>query len=105
MTTPEPNPYPLGKLTTTAGTKVPLTSDADLWAKWLEITALNTNTTDVYLGKSTMNTTTLVGVQKILSPGMSWVIDGGPGNTIRVADYSLDVVTTGEGIYSTCKVL
>lgn len=99
------NPFSYGKITTNIGTKRALTynfaSDAEVVAapmSYLMVKALPTNTDNVFIGYSDMNTTTLAGVVAIIGPGESFAVGHPNVSTIQVRDLYLDVSVNGEGV-------
>lgn len=101
------NPVSLGKLAPTSGTAIRITTNVngaygntqtaeDLYCNSLEIKAALANTGQVFIGSSTMNKTTLVGVIKVLDPGDDWTLTGSGMNTLWTGTYFIDVATTGD---------
>lgn len=101
-------PEPLGKLANTPGTPIRITANLanstdgakaagntnsgdDLWCNKIEIKALSGNTGKIYIGKSTMNTTTMAGVVRVLEKGEVWqLVERRGGNVYRAGDYYYD---------------
>lgn len=105
------NPFPLGLISTTIGAKANLIvnfpSYTDLVANWIQIQALDTNTKNIFVGKSDMNTTTMAGVLKILQPGETWSCPPNPGsmNRLIVSEFNIDVEVNAEGVIAACFVV
>jgi hypothetical protein len=101
----------LGKVTATAGTPVcimaNLPSSTDQRCHKVVIQSLPDNTGMVYIGSSTINTTTLANVHKILkAAGDSESICGNYGlNVVNPWDLYVDVETSDEGIIGYLFVL
>lgn len=116
-------PEPLGKLAPTAGAPIRATSNLanstdgqkafgntspgnDLWVNKIEFKAPAGNTGNVFIGKSGMNTTTLVGVIRVLEPGESWPVTEHPrGNVYHLGDWFIDVANTGDSCHGSADVI
>jgi hypothetical protein len=106
------NPFPLGKVTTNAGTPVALTNNfssdtavTGVLTSKLSIQALTDNVGSVYLGYADMNKSTLAGVLAILAPGDGWpYYDATSLGVIKASDFYIDVETNGDGILASFDV-
>lgn len=107
------NPAALGKIVVAAaGTPVSILSnfegDQDYYgmqANKIILQALPTNTGNVYLGYSDMDTSTGEGVLAELTPGTMWSItDPSAANVFAVGIYYLDAASDGDGAYAAAHV-
>jgi hypothetical protein len=87
------------------GTPVPLTTDSTITASKLFVQVIPGLTGKVYLGKTSMNKTTLAGVVRILWPNSgggfseNFFLESQDGtNSIRLSDYAIDADVATEGL-------
>jgi hypothetical protein len=102
MTFPDLNPYPLGQIAPTSGTPLSILANfADLAftrAKVVTVFGLSGNSGAVYVGRSNMNRSTLVGVLLIVSPGETKTLPFSElaGNCLDLTKFFVDTDTTGD---------
>lgn len=102
MTQIDINPFPLGAIAPTSGTPLNvLTNFSDLvssHAKALTIYGPASNTGKVYVGRSTMNRSTLAGVLAVVGAGEIRTIPFNyqGGNNLDLTKFYIDVDTTGD---------
>lgn len=102
MTSVDINPFPLGAIAPTAGTPLNVLNNfstlASTSAKILVVYAPTANTGNVYVGRSTLNKTTLAGVLAVLIPGETKALpfNDYSGNVLALNKFFIDVDTTGD---------
>ena len=94
---------PLGKLTTTAGTRkalVTYSANQQSYTRKVVVRALSTNTQAVTVGDSTVVASTGVGAADILAPGTQTVIEVPPGGNANLDPGAIyfDVAVSAEGV-------
>ena len=103
----------LGKVTTTAGTPIRLTTNESVpgtryAAHSFLVEALSSNTGAIYVGTSTMNRTTLAGVFAVIPPPTAnnfpsfTATVSYSANHFNLAEIYLDVATSAEGALVSC---
>ena len=92
----------------TPGTPVPLSTDPTATASKLFFQAVPGLTGKTYVGVPTMHQATLAGVARVLAPNPTsafsetFEIESQDGaNSIRLAEYAVDVAVAGEGLLVT----
>jgi hypothetical protein len=102
MTNIDINPFPLGAIAPTSGTPLNLLTNVPDLAltrcKVITVFAPSGNTGNVYVGRSTLNKTTLAGVLLVLEAGETKALpfDQSAGNVQELSKYFVDVDTTGD---------
>lgn len=104
-------PFPLGKVTATAGAPVQIGSNfTDLASEGVNslwIQALATNTNPVYiLSQQTAigkDTTAYSNIAFVLTAGQGIAVNGKYGNQVILGYLWVDPTTTGEGVFATIQ--
>jgi hypothetical protein len=96
------NPYPLGAIQPTSGSPLNVLNNFPnlVWtmSKVLTVTGLSTNSGNVYVGRSTMNRSTLAGVLLIVAPGQTLQVPFNMTNSniLDLTKFYVDVDHTGD---------